>query len=158
VALRCRRDRVPLDRPGVRGEAGAGQPRLHGVHRSGRRAGGGFKETAARFDTPALPREAVALSLAAIELLEAAGWEEVQARAVAQARRLADALRERGRTVMPRGATTLVSWEDPYAEDTRDRLAAAGIVVRNLPGRALLRASVGAWNDERDLERLLNAI
>jgi selenocysteine lyase/cysteine desulfurase len=59
---------------------------------------------------------------------------------------------------MPRGATTLVSWEDPYAEDTRDRLAAAGVDVRNLPGRALLRASVGAWNDERDLERLLNAI
>jgi selenocysteine lyase/cysteine desulfurase len=119
---------------------------------------GGFKDTAARFDTPALPREAVALSLAAIELLEAAGWDDVQARAVAQARRLADALRERGRTVMPRGATTLVSWEDPYAEDTRDRLATAGVVVRDLPGRSLLRASVGAWNDDSDLERLLAAI
>ena len=57
----------------------------------------------------------------------------------------------------PRGATTLVAWEDPYAEQTRDRLAAAGVVVRDLPGRALLRASVGAWNDESDLERLLSA-
>ena len=119
---------------------------------------GGFKDTAARFDTPALPREAVALSLAAIELLEAAGWEDVQATAVAQARRLADALRERGRTVMPRGATTLVSWEDAYAEDTRNRLAEAGVVVRDLPGRALLRASVGAWNDDADLDRLLGAL
>jgi selenocysteine lyase/cysteine desulfurase len=119
---------------------------------------GGFKDTAARFDTPALSREAVALSLAAIELLEAAGWEEVQVRAVAQARRLADTLRERGRSVMPRGATTLVSWEDPYAEDTRDRLAAAGVVVRDLPGRSLLRASVGAWNDDADLERLLSSL
>ena len=117
---------------------------------------GGFKDTAERFDTPALPREAVALSLAAIELLESAGWEEVQTRAAAQARRLADALRERGRAVRPRGATTLVSWEDPYAEQTRDRLAAAGVVVRDLPGRALLRASVGAWNDEDDLARLLD--
>ena len=50
-------------------------------------------------------------------------------------RRLADALRERGRAVMPRSATTLVAWEDPFAEQTRDRLAAAGVVVRDLPGR-----------------------
>jgi len=119
---------------------------------------GGFKETAARFDTPVLPREGLALSGAALRVLEEAGWEEVQGRAVAQARRLADMMRERGRAVMPRGATTLVAWEDPYAEATRDRLAAAGIVVRNLPGRALLRASVGAWNDDADLARLLSAL
>jgi selenocysteine lyase/cysteine desulfurase len=119
---------------------------------------GGFKDTAARFDTPALSREAVALSLASIELLESAGWEHVQERAVASARRLADALRERGRTVMPRGATTLVSWEDVFAEDTRDRLIEAGIVVRDLPGRSLVRAAVGAWNDDADLDRLLDAL
>jgi L-cysteine/cystine lyase len=119
---------------------------------------GGFKDTAQRFDAPALPREAVALSLAAVELLESAGWEDVHARASAQARRLADALRERGRAVRPRGATTLVSWEDPYAEQTRDRLAAAGVIVRDLPGRALLRASVGAWNDDGDLDRLLEGV
>jgi selenocysteine lyase/cysteine desulfurase len=119
---------------------------------------GGFKDTAARFDTPSLSREAVALSLAAAELLEAAGWEHVQERAVASARRLADALRERGRAVMPRGATTLVGWEDAYAEDTRNRLADAGIVVRDLPGRSLVRASVGAWNSDADLDRLLDAV
>ena len=55
----------------------------------------------------------------------------------------------------PRGDTTLVAWHDDDAEATRDRLAAAGIVVRNLPGRGLMRASVGAWNDESDLERLV---
>jgi L-cysteine/cystine lyase len=119
---------------------------------------GGFKETAARFDTPSLARESAALSLAAAELLAAAGWEELQVAAAATARRLADALRERGRNVKPRGATTLVAWEDPYAEATRDRLAEAGVVVRDLPGRALLRASVGAWNDESDLERLLSLV
>jgi L-cysteine/cystine lyase len=119
---------------------------------------GGFKDTAARFDATVLARETLALSAAAIGFLEAAGWEQVQARATAQARRLADLLRESGRAVMPRGATTLVAWEDPYAEQTRDRLAAAGIVVRNLPGRALLRASVGAWNDDSDLDRLLSAL
>jgi selenocysteine lyase/cysteine desulfurase len=119
---------------------------------------GGFKDSAARFDTPALPRAAVALSLASIELLEAAGWEKVHERAAGLARRLADTLRERGRTVMPRGATTLVSWEDPYAETTRDRLFDAGVVVRDLPGRSLVRAAVGAWNDDDDLERLLEAL
>ena len=119
---------------------------------------GGFKDTAARFDAPVLARETLALSAAAIGVLERAGWEQVQARATSQARRLADLLRDSGRAVMPRGATTLVAWEDPYAERTRDRLAAVGIVVRNLPGRALLRASVGAWNDDSDLERLLSAL
>jgi len=59
---------------------------------------------------------------------------------------------------MPRGATTLVSWEDAFAAQTRDRLAEAGVTVRDLPGRAVLRASVGAWNDEDDLERLLTLL
>ncbi len=77
---------------------------------------------------------------------------------MAQARRLADALRERGRAVMPRGATTLVAWEDAFADQTRDRLREAGVIVRDLPGRSLLRASVGAWNDDDDLERLLSAL
>jgi selenocysteine lyase/cysteine desulfurase len=119
---------------------------------------GTFKDTAARFDTPVLAREGLAISAAAIRVLEEAGWEELQAHAAAQARRLADQLRASGRAVMPRGATTLVAWEDPFAEATRDRLAASGVVVRNLPGRALLRASVGAWNDDSDLDRLLSGL
>jgi L-cysteine/cystine lyase len=119
---------------------------------------GHFKDSAARFDSPPLAREGLALSAAAIALLEAAGWDAVHGHAAAQARKLADALRDSGRNVMPRGATTLVSWEDPYADQTRDRLAAAGIIVRDLPGRSLLRASVGAWNDDADIDRLLSAL
>jgi L-cysteine/cystine lyase len=38
------------------------------------------------------------------------------------------------------------------------RLADAGVIVRNLPGTPYLRASVGAWNDESDLDRLLGAL
>ena len=30
--------------------------------------------------------------------------------------------------------------------------------MRNLPGTSFVRASVGAWNDESDLERLLAAL
>jgi len=117
-----------------------------------------LKATAGRYDTPSLPREAVALSLAALGILERFGWEAIHARAAKQAAWLAAELGERGRTVAPRGRTTLVAWSDSDAEATRDRLADAGIVVRNLPGRDLVRASVGAWNDEHDLERLLGAL
>jgi L-cysteine/cystine lyase len=100
----------------------------------------------------------VALSLAATELLLAAGLDDVTARATALAQRFADALAAGGRTVGPRGDTTLVAWEDPDPAETRLRLAEAGVAVRNLPGTPYLRASVGAWNDESDLERLLAAL
>jgi selenocysteine lyase/cysteine desulfurase len=90
-------------------------------------------------------------------VLAAAGWNTVYARARTLAATLADRLRERGRTVAPRGETTLVSWEDDDPEATRDRLAGAGVLVRNLPGTPYLRASVGAWNDEKDLDRLVDA-
>jgi L-cysteine/cystine lyase len=67
-------------------------------------------------------------------------------------------LAERGREPAPRGATTLVSFasEDPAAE--RELLASRGVLVRNIPGRPWLRASVGAWNDEGDLERLVGSL
>ena len=50
-----------------------------------------------------------------------------------------------------RGSTTTPS------RPTSARLD-AGVLIRNLPGHNLLRASVGAWNDEIDLERLLEVI
>ena len=34
----------------------------------------------------------------------------------------------------------------------------AGVIVRNLPGTPLVRASVGAWSSEDDLDRLLAAL
>jgi selenocysteine lyase/cysteine desulfurase len=108
-------------------------------------------------DSPALSAEASAAALAAHDVLATAGWDAVYTRARTLASTLADRLRERGRTVAPRGDTTLVSWEDDDPEATRDRLAGAGVLVRNLPGTPYLRASVGAWNDERDLDRLLEA-
>jgi selenocysteine lyase/cysteine desulfurase len=115
-------------------------------------------EDARRYDGASLPREGVAFTLAAIELLESYGLAAVQARAAELADRFARTLRERGRTVAPRDGTTLVAWEDPDPEATRDRITAAGVVIRNLPGTPYLRASVGAWNDDGDLERLLDAL
>jgi L-cysteine/cystine lyase len=109
-------------------------------------------------DSPALSAEASAGALAAHDVLAAAGWEAVHTRAAALAATLAERLVATGRTVAPRGETTLVSWADAEPDATRDRLAGAGVMIRNLPGTPYLRASVGAWNDESDLERLLEAI
>ena len=115
-------------------------------------------EDARRFDTPSLARETVALSLAALEVLEGAGLPAVYERAASLAETLADRLAGSGRTVAPRGRTTLVSWEDPDPEKTSARCAVEGVVMRNLPGTPYLRASVGAWNDDRDLDRLLDGL
>jgi L-cysteine/cystine lyase len=114
-------------------------------------------EDARRYDTASLSREAAAFSLAATRLLDETGLGAVHERAATLAARLADALAERGRSVAPRGRTTLVTWEDADPPATRQRLANAGVVVRDLPGTRYLRASVGAWNDDSDLERLLSA-
>jgi selenocysteine lyase/cysteine desulfurase len=110
-----------------------------------------------RLDAGSLAPVVLAAGLAAHDALGAFGWPEIHARAVALAADLARRLTEAGRVVRPRGATTLVSWESADPEADRDRLAAAGVVVRSLPSRPLLRASVGAWNDDDDLRRVLEA-
>ena len=110
---------------------------------------------ARRHDASALAPDASAFAVAAHAAIAAYGWPEAVDRATTLAAGLADALRERGREVAPRGRTTLVSWNEEDPKAFTDRAAAAGVVVRDLPGRPLVRASVGAWNDESDLERLL---
>ncbi len=115
-------------------------------------------EDARRFDTPSLNAETVACALAGIELLEAAGWPAVHERARTLAARLVEMLSERGREPAPRGATTLVSFPSPDPPAERLTLAEQGVVVRNIPGRPWLRASVGAWNNENDLDRLVGTL
>jgi selenocysteine lyase/cysteine desulfurase len=115
-------------------------------------------EDARRFDTMSLNAETTACALAAIRVLETAGWAAVHERARALAARLAEMLAERGREPAPRGDTTLVSFPSPDPLAERALLAEKGVVVRNIPDRPWLRASVGAWNDERDLERLIDAL
>jgi L-cysteine/cystine lyase len=113
---------------------------------------------AARHDAAAQSPETMRAAAAALDALEDAGWDAIHHRAAALAATLAQALADRGLQVRPRDRTTLVSWHDPDALATRERLADAGVIVRDLPGRDLLRASVGAWNDESDLDRLLAAL
>jgi selenocysteine lyase/cysteine desulfurase len=113
---------------------------------------------ARRHDAPAMSAEASAVALTAHEILDAFGWDAVYERGVTLAGRLAESLRERGHRVAERGPTTLVSWEDGNPAATVERLAAQGVIIRDLPRTPYVRASVGAWNDEADLERLLDAL
>jgi L-cysteine/cystine lyase len=110
------------------------------------------------YDTGAINLEAWEAAYAAHQVLAGFGWPQVHERATALAAQLAEELRGRGHTVAARGATTLVTWEMPESDALPDRLAEQGIVIRNLPETPYVRASVGAWNDESDLERLLAAI
>jgi L-cysteine/cystine lyase len=112
------------------------------------------REGARRFDMGVPPGPATAWALAAIELLQEAGLDWVTGHAAAQAGKLAGLLLGRGVDVAPRGRSTLVSWHSEDAEGDVERLGAEGIVVRSLPGLGLVRASVGAWTTDEELERL----
>jgi L-cysteine/cystine lyase len=115
-------------------------------------------EDARRFETLALSAEALATALAAIETLQSAGWASVHERSLTLAGSLVERLGAVGREVTPRGPTTLVSFRSPDPEAERGALAKAGVVLRDIPGTPWLRASVGAWNDEQDLDRLLETL
>ncbi|HEX2102658.1 MAG TPA: aminotransferase class V-fold PLP-dependent enzyme [Solirubrobacteraceae bacterium] len=143
--------------PGWRGRLASVGATYANLAEPGRGLDSALHPDARTHDSPALPAEASAGALAAHDVLAAANWDAVHARAVELAATLAERLAAVGRTVAPRGETTLVSWEATDPERTRDRLAAAGVLIRNLPGTPYVRASVGAWNDESDLERLLDA-
>jgi L-cysteine/cystine lyase len=110
------------------------------------------------WDNAGLSGETSRFALESLAVLGEAGWDVVHRDGPALAARLAARLEETGRRVLQRGATTLVAWESEDPVAGKERAAAGGVVIRNLPRRPLLRASVGAWNDESDLERLLASL
>ena len=113
---------------------------------------------AGRFDAGFPAPQSSAWALAALDVLEGAGIESVHERAAGLAAGLAAALAERGLTVAPRGRSTLVSWESPDNEAAAARLLEEGMLVRHLPGTSYVRASVGAWSTEEELERLASLV
>jgi L-cysteine/cystine lyase len=77
---------------------------------------------------------------------------EAAAAAAARCRELLEPLVE---VVTPSGHSTLVSFEPPGDPATLvAALAQRDVVVRELPGRNLVRASCGWWTSEDDLQRL----
>jgi L-cysteine/cystine lyase len=116
--------------------------------------GSGLSEGAPRLDHGFPPAVRSVWALASLNVLGEAGWRWVHERASALAERLAHLLRERGKTVLPRGNSTLVSWETIDAEADVERLRELGMVLRSIPTRGVVRASVGAWTSEGEVARL----
>jgi selenocysteine lyase/cysteine desulfurase len=118
-----------------------------------------LRDDAGRLDTLSLNAETVACALAAFRALERFGWPALHQRARLLAAQFAEQLTAGGRHVVGGDAqSTLVSFSSPDPLAERERLAAHGVLLRDIPGHPWLRASVGAWNDEEDLERLLDVL
>ena len=141
----ARRAELAVDRPSYSSLADPGAPLELVLHATGARYEAGF------------PAEAMAAwALAALAVLGAAGWAWIHDRAAGLADAYAAGLRDRGIEVAPRGRSTLVSWR-PRATDVDQAVAGLadhGFAVRSIPAFGLLRASVGAWNSEEELDRL----
>ncbi|MGD0272153.1 MAG: aminotransferase class V-fold PLP-dependent enzyme [Gaiellaceae bacterium] len=107
---------------------------------------------AARFDSQWISPGVLAGLLAALDSVPEWSYE----RAAEMTERCRSALAERVEVVSAPDQGTLVSWlaESDPAETVR-RLYGRGVVVRDIPGRNLIRASCGWWTNENDIERLL---
>jgi L-cysteine/cystine lyase len=117
------------------------------------------REGAARFDPGWIPAAAGEGLLASLAFAEDAGGERFDyAAEVSQL--LRRMLEEAGYAVVTEpGQSTLVTWK--VGDDSKEiveRLAAAGVIVRDLPGLGWVRASCGFWTSEADLERLVVAL
>ncbi len=110
------------------------------------------KGTSARFDAgwigvPTLAGLAAALGAHPVWRYE---------RAAEMAARCRGLLEPHVEVVTPPGHSTLVSFRPPGDPvELVARLYESGVVVRELPGRNLVRASCGWWTNEDDLQRLV---
>jgi L-cysteine/cystine lyase len=111
------------------------------------------KPGAARFDMGFTPASTTAGLEAALADLPSGRFQRSSELADSLHTKLADLGQE---VVTQRGQATLVSWR-PAGDSTEivRALYDAGVLLRELPGTGLIRASVGWWNDESDLERLI---
>ena len=113
------------------------------------------KHGAARFDPNWLGLPQLVGLLAAIDLQPDWAFDRSATQA-ARCRELLDGVVE----LVP-GDATLVAFRPPGGEQAGavvERLVEAGVIVRELPGRELLRASVGWWTNEDDLQRLVGTL
>jgi L-cysteine/cystine lyase len=121
---------------------------------------GAFEATAGapRFDVGTIPVPVLAGLEQSIELAKRVGLDRFE-RARTMAERCRELLAARAEVVTEPGQSTLVTFQPPAdPAEAVERLAARGVVVRELPGLGWVRASVGFWTSEDDLERLVEAL
>jgi L-cysteine/cystine lyase len=112
---------------------------------------------AERFQPNWIPVASVAGLIAALEGLPDWRYRE----AVLRAERLRELLLGSFDVLIPEERATLVSFRPGAGNDPAalvERLATVGVVVRELPTRGLVRASVGWWTSDDDLDRLVAGI
>ena len=111
------------------------------------------REGARRFDQSWVPAAFIAGLEAAVDAVPE--WRFERAREMTELCR--ERLLEAGHDVVTEpGQGTLVSWR--WEGDTMEvakRLGAQDVLIRDLPGTGLLRASCGYWTNEDDIERLV---
>ena len=116
---------------------------------------------ARRFDAGTVSLGAMAGLTAAVAWRDAVGWSEGHARAATLTRSLRLALTELPgvEPLAAEGRAPLVAFrvEGHDATAVSAELEARGVLVRPLPS-GTLRAAVGFWNDERDLDRLVEGL
>jgi L-cysteine/cystine lyase len=110
---------------------------------------------APRFDTHFTPMASLAGLDAALDLHPDWGI----ARAAQAAARCRELLADRVEVVTEAGQSTLVSFRvDLDPTEVARRLYDRGVIVRDIPGTGLVRASCGWWTSDEDLARLAQAL
>jgi L-cysteine/cystine lyase len=115
------------------------------------------KPDASRFDPGWLPAGSLAGLAESLAFATDVGPDRFR-HARETAARLRDMLAARGPVITEPGQATLVSWPAEEPQIVAEKLAEAGVVVRDLPGTGWVRASCGFWTSEEDLQRLIRAI
>ena len=113
------------------------------------------KESAARFDSGWIGVPGLAATVAALGTHPEWRYE----RSATAAARCAELLAPHVEVITPSGHSTLVSFRpngDPAA--LVNTLAEQGVIVRELPGRNIVRASCGWWTSDEDIERLVAGV
>jgi len=113
------------------------------------------KDGAARFDSGSIATPTLAGLVTALGTHPEWRYE----RGTEMAARCRELLSDVVDVLTPPGHSTLVSFRPP--DDPSELVASLheqGVIVRELPGRNIVRASVGWWTSEDDLERLTKGV
>ena len=139
-------ERLRVGRPGYFAQAGH-EPDGTFVPRDG----------AQRFEPNWIP--VASLAGLAVALAQVPDWRYERSYALAE--RLRELLAGRAEVITPDERATLVAFRPPGRESAGDlvaRLGDAGVLVREIPGTGLIRASVGWWTSEGDLDRVVKGL